>query len=90
MNFVVIEEQQFNQLLIEVAEIKELLKIKNEVDLKEQWIPSESARNILGVCRKTWQDYRDKKIIPFSQFGRKIYIKKADLEAFMLKNYIKQ
>jgi hypothetical protein len=44
---------------------------------------------MLGVCKKTWQDYRDKKLIPYSQFGRKIYIKRSDLEAFMQKNYIK-
>jgi hypothetical protein len=88
MNFIVIEESKVNQLFTDLAEIKTALKNQKEEDLINQWIQSESARKMLGVCRKTWQDYRDKKVIPFSQFGRKIFIKRADLEAFMIKHRI--
>jgi uncharacterized protein YbaA (DUF1428 family) len=90
MNFIVIEEEKLNLLFSEISEIKTAIKNQNDESLINQWIQSETARKMLGVCRKTWQDYRDKKFIPFSQFGRKIYIKRADLEAFMQKNYIKQ
>ena len=90
MNFIVIEETKLNQLFTEISEIRSAIKNQKEEALVNQWIQSETARKMLGVCRKTWQDYRDKKVIPFSQFGRKIYIKKTDLEAFMQKNYIKQ
>ena len=90
MNFVVIQEDKLNQLFTDLAEIKTALKNQKEEDLINQWVQSETARKLLGVCRKTWQDYRNKQVIPFSQFGRKIYIKRGDLEAFMQKNYIKQ
>jgi hypothetical protein len=90
MNFIVIEEAKLEQLFSEISEIRSAIKSQKEDSLVNQWIQSETARKTLGVCRKTWQDYRDKKVLPFSQFGRKIYIKKADLEAFMMKNYIKQ
>jgi len=90
MNFIVIEETKLNQLFTEISEIRSAIKNQKEEALVNQWIQSETARKMFGVCRKTWQDYRDKKVIPFSQFGRKIYIKKTDLEAFMQKNYIKQ
>lgn len=90
MNFVVIEEAKLEQVFSDLAEIKKELKSSKEESLVNQWIQSETARKMLGVCRKTWQDYRDRLVIPFSQFGRKIYIKKADLEAFMQKHYIKQ
>jgi len=90
MNFIVLEEAKLNQLFSEISEIKSAIKNQKEESLVNQWIQSETARKALGVCRKSWQDYRNKKIIPFSQFGRKIYVKKADLEAFMMKNYIKQ
>lgn len=89
MNFVVLEETRLNQLFSEISEIKTAIKDQQEESMVNQWIQSETARKILGVCRKTWQDYRDKKVIPFSQFGRKIYIKRADFEAFMHKNYVK-
>jgi hypothetical protein len=45
---------------------------------------------MLGISQKTWQIYRDKRIIPFSQFGRKIYVKRADLEAFLEDNRIEK
>ena len=90
MNFIVMEESKVSQLFDDLAEIKKAIKNQKEESLVNNWIQSETARKTLGVCRKTWQDYRDKKIIPFSQFGRKIYIKKADLESFMMKNYNKQ
>jgi excisionase family DNA binding protein len=88
MNFIVLEEAKLEQIFSDLAEIKKELKSSKEESLVNQWIQSETARKMLGVCRKTWQDYRDKKVIPFSQFGRKIYIKKADLEAFMIKHRI--
>jgi RecG-like helicase len=90
MNFVVIEESKLNQLFDDLAEIKKAINTEKEESLVNQWLQSETVRKMLGVCPKTWQDYRDKKVIPFSQFGRKIYIKKTDLDAFMQKNYIKQ
>jgi hypothetical protein len=88
MNFIVLEENKVNQLFSDLAQIKKELMSSKEESLVNQWIQSETARKMLGVCRKTWQDYRDKKAFPFSQFGRKIYIKKADLEEFMLKHRI--
>jgi LmbE family N-acetylglucosaminyl deacetylase len=53
------------------------------------WVESTEARKILGVSAKTWQDYRDKRVIPFSQYGRKIYVRRADIEAFLQKHFVK-
>ena len=68
---------------------KEKLQTKLEDEVNNQWVESTHARKMLGVSAKTWQDYRDKRVIPFSQFGRKIYVRRADIEAFMQKHYIK-
>ena len=46
----------------------------------DEWLTSEEARKILGVSPKTWQNYRDRGIIPFSQTGRKIYVLRSDLD----------
>ena len=67
-----------------------LLQKKSEEEAEQEWLESEAARKLVKVCAKTWQEYRNKRIIPFSQFGRKIYFKKADIEAFMKSHYIKQ
>lgn len=64
-----------------------LQEIQNGSTLNK-WIESEEARKQLGVSSRTWQAMRDKRQIPFSQFGRKIYVKQSDLDAFMMSNYV--
>ena len=69
-------------------EVKDTLQTKSAEEISSQWIESTEARKMLGVSAKTWQDYRNKRVIPFSQFGRKIYVRRADIEAFMQQHYI--
>lgn len=88
LQMAVIPQSVLSELTEGIGEIKELLSNKTAEELNSQWIESGKARQMLGVSQKTWQTYRDKRIIPFSQFGRKIYVKRADLEAFMDKHYI--
>lgn len=70
-------------------EVKETLQTKSAEEINSQWVESTEARKMLGVSSKTWQDYRDKRVIPFSQFGRKIYVRRADIETFLQQHYIK-
>ena len=65
------------------AMVEKLTEDRQKEGLTAEWLESEDARKFLGVSGKTWQNYRDRRIIPFSQFGRKIYVKRADLEAFL-------
>jgi len=69
-------------------EVKDTLQTRSAEEVNSQWIESTEARKMLGVSAKTWQDYRDKRVIPFSQFGRKIFVRRADIEAFMQQHYI--
>lgn len=85
---VVLPKSAWEAVTSELREIKNLFQKKSEEEVNNQWIESVEARKMLGVSAKTWQTYRDKRRIPFSQFGRKIYVKRADLEAFMEKHYI--
>ena len=50
---------------------------------KYEWLSSEEARQILGVSPKTWQNYRDRGIIPFSQTGRKIYVLRSAIDNYL-------
>lgn len=88
LQIAVIPQSFLDGLMDEVKEVKELLRQKSEEEISNQWIESSEARKLLGVSAKTWQTYRDERRIPFSQFGRKIYVKRADLETFMESNYI--
>jgi len=72
----------------DLQELKETLRVKNEQEINSQWIESVKVPKILGISRKTWQTYRDRKMINYSQIGSKIYVKRADLESFMISHRI--
>lgn len=85
---VVLPKSVWEELTSEIKSLKNILQKKGEEEVNNQWIESSEARKMLGVSPKTWQTYRDERRIPFSQFGRKIYVKRADLNAFMESHYI--
>lgn len=88
ISMVVLPESAWNNITSEIASLKSILQKKSEEEVNGQWVESSEARRLLGVSQKTWQTYRDSRKIPFSQFGRKIYVKRADLESFLQNHYV--
>lgn len=86
---VVIPQEEWLALHEKLDRLAELVSDRNAEDRNSEWIESDVARKMLGVSPKTWQNYRDQRVIPFSQIGRKIYVCRADLEDFMRSHYIK-
>ena len=87
---IVLPATEFEALKGELKEIKSLIKDSNETAFRNRWVESEDVRKQLGVCQKTWQKMRDNRTIPFSQFGRKIYVRQSDIEDFLSNNIVKQ
>ena len=85
---VMLPQTEWEGMKSDLQELKELVRAKSDEELNSQWIESIQARQMLGVSQKTWQGYRDRRIIPFTQVGRKIYVKRADLNKFMQDHYI--
>ena len=83
-----VPEEEWRNLHATLEQIIDLITRRNADDLGHEWIESETARKILGVSPKTWQNYRDQRLIPFSQIGRKIYVNRADLDAFLRQHQI--
>lgn len=88
MNMVVIPQAIWENISRTLSNVENLLQKKSEEEVSNQWIESTQVRKILGISAKTWQTYRDERRIPFSQFGRKIYVKQSDLESFMQEHYV--
>ena len=84
----VVPEEEWRNLHDTLERIIDLITRRNADDLGHEWIESETARKILGISPKTWENYRDQRLIPFSQIGRKIYVTRADLDAFLRKHRI--
>ena len=70
--------------------LESLILNRNKEDVLGEWVESEEARKLVGVCQRTWQSMRDRRQIPFSQYGRKIWFRRSDLEKFMKSNLIKK
>lgn len=84
----VVPEEEWRNLHDTLEQIIDLITRRNADDSNSEWIESDEARKLLGVSLKTWQNYRDQRLIPFSQIGRKIYVNRADLDAFLRKHRI--
>ena len=77
--------------------LAKLESLKNSVDsLKkkshepgEGWLDNKDVCNILRISSRQLQNYRDQGVIPFSQFGNKIYYRWVDIEAHLMRHYNK-
>lgn len=85
---IVLPQSVWEKFVGQVQRVEERLQEIQKESGMSKWVESEDARKQLGVSSRTWQAMRDKRLIPFSQFGRKIYVKQSDLEAFMMANYV--
>lgn len=84
----VVPEKEWRNLHATLEQIIDLITQRNAGDSNSEWIESEAACKLLGISPKTWQNYRDQRLIPFSQIGRKIYVNRTDLDAFLRKHRI--
>lgn len=85
---VLIQKCELDELNANIKRLEKKLEEKDENSILEMYVDSEKARKMLGVSKRTWQLWRDGRKIPFSQYGRKIYVQMKDIEAFMKANYI--
>ena len=55
----------------------------------KHWLTGDEICKLLRVSKRTLQNYRDKRVIPFSQIGRKIYYKYSDIVEYLELHYVK-
>lgn len=88
LKIAVVPHDFLSKLETDLTELKTMLQQKSEQEISDRWIESVKIPKLLGISRKTYQTWRDKKILAFSQIGNKIYIKRSDLERLMQDHYI--
>lgn len=88
LQMAVVPQSFLNKMEEKLESLENILRDKNEQEINSQWIESVKIPKILGISLKTWQTYRDKRLIPFSQIGSKIFVKRSDLVKFMESHYI--
>ena len=67
--------------------IREVSKTHRPLFSGEHFLTGKEICERLYISPRTLQDYRDRRIIPYTQFARKILYKASDLERILEKNY---
>lgn len=86
-----IPQGEWMQIKNEILSLREELKqANNQESLSQAYIESTAIPKLLGISARTWQNYRDNGRIPFAQVGRKIWVKRKDIDAFINKNAVEK
>lgn len=88
LQMAVVPQSFLDKLEEKMETLETILKEKSEQEINSQWINSTQVPKILGISQKTWQTYRDKRLIPFSQIGSKIFVRREDIDNFLASHYI--
>jgi len=83
---VLVPQSNYQDILKKLDCLEKLIKHK---EINDEWLESEKARKQLGIGKRTWQMWRDKRVLPFAQFGRCIWVRQTAIEDFLLSNEIK-
>ena len=68
--------------------IEEILKNYRPVMNGETYLSGEDVCQLLHISKRTLQQYRDDKILPYIQIGGKISYKESDILTILEQNYI--
>jgi hypothetical protein len=73
---------------IETMETEVEMMAKAHLSCNSQWISGDEVMQKLGISRRTLQNYRDNRILPYSTVGGKFFYSFRDIEDLMAKNYV--
>ena len=57
--------------------------------LTKKWLSGDEVCYLLGISKRTLQSYRDRRMIPYYQIGRKILYKMFDVEDLLEQHHIR-
>jgi len=85
---ITIEAEAYKNLM---AKIDAILQSKSDSSnsIFEQYVSNEDFIKLLGINKHTAVNYRNKGMITYYQFERKIYYKRSDIDAFFEKFKVK-
>ena len=89
-NFYDEAEKILKRLDEQVALIVAKLKIDSKSDPEDVFFDNQEFMLLMNISKRTAQEWRNKKIIEFSQVGNKIYYRLSDIKKLLNENYIKK
>ena len=70
-----------------VALIVAQMKIGGKLDPEDVFFDNGEFMKLMNISKRTAQEWRNKKIIEFSQVGNKIYYRLSDIQKLLNDNY---
>lgn len=88
MGYFIITDSNWAKLRNEILSLaKTCHKAFGEQSEHTNWLHNEDVCKLLNISPRTLQDYRDRRIIPYTQFAGKILYRASDLEKMLEENY---
>ena len=88
MGYFIITDSNWAKLRSEILSLAETCqKVFGEQNEHTDWLHNGDVCRLLNISKRTLQHYRDRRIIPYTQFAGKILYKESDLEKILKDNY---
>jgi excisionase family DNA binding protein len=75
-------------IIVLKTHIEEILKYYRPVLNGEIYLSGQDVCELLHISKRTLQQYRDDKILPYIQIGGKIIFKQSDIGRVLEQNYV--
>lgn len=85
MEVVTIEKDTFEKITQEVNEVISMAEdlLRKFKPARTEWLDHKNVCMMLNISKRTLQNYKDQKIIPYTRINRKSYFKLSDIENFL-------
>ena len=86
MNAVILTQEQYNEIITRIDEIKSEIKGNTKTN-SDEFVDNADFIKLMNISKRTAQAWRDEGKISFSQVGGKIYYKMSDVQELLNHNY---
>ena len=86
MNAVILTQEQYNEIITRMDEIKSEIKGTSKSS-ENEFVDNSDFIKLMNISKRTAQAWRDEGKISFSQVGGKIYYKMSDVQEMLKHNY---
>ena len=85
MEMIMIEKRVYVSMVAKLETLAGRIEALNAKQQKRlgRWLDNEEVCEMLCIAKRTLQAYREKRLIPYTQVGHKIYYKPQDVEALL-------
>ncbi|MEM0541014.1 helix-turn-helix domain-containing protein [Flavobacterium sp. j3] len=80
-------ENILNRLDTQITFVVAKMKMNEKFDPEDVFFDNGEFMKLMNISKRTAQEWRNKKIIEFSQVGNKIYYRLSDIQKLLNDNY---